>query len=45
MRFNGLLDVKSPNFLGGNNIHHVLIIVLLVLVLGAVSKSKALPTI
>jgi hypothetical protein len=43
MRFNGLLDVKSPNFLGGNNVHHVLIIVLLVLILGAVSKTKALP--
>ena len=26
---NGFLDFKSPNFLGGNNVHHVVIIGLL----------------
>ena len=25
----GVLDYKSPNFLGGNNVHHVIIIGLL----------------
>tara|TARA_R100001443_G_scaffold100288_1_gene107636 strand:- start:6659 stop:6790 length:132 start_codon:yes stop_codon:yes gene_type:complete len=41
----GLLDIKSPNFLGGNNVHHVLIIVLLLLILQGVTKGRALPKI
>jgi hypothetical protein len=35
----GILDVKSPNFLGGNNVHHVVIIGLLLYVTYKVSKK------
>lgn len=35
----GIVDPKSPNFLGGNNVHHSVIIVLLgILVYKAFAK-------
>ena len=37
----GVLDIKSPNFLGGNNVHNVIQIGLLLLVaykVGAIRK-------
>lgn len=36
----GILDIKSPNFLGGNNVHNVIQIGLLLLVAYKVGAFK-----
>jgi len=37
---NGLLDIKSPNFLGGQNVHNVILIVLGLLILASVTRGN-----
>jgi len=37
---NGLLDIKSPNFLGGPNVHNVILIVLGLLILASVTRGN-----
>ena len=39
---NGVLDIKSPNFLGGNNVHNVILIVLGLLILASVTRGNIL---
>lgn len=39
---NEFLDIKSPNFLGGNNVHNVILIVLALLILVVVTKGSLL---
>lgn len=39
---NEIFDIKSPNFLGGNNVHNVILIVLALLILVAVTKGNLL---
>jgi hypothetical protein len=39
---NGLLDIKSPNFLGGQNVHNVILIVLGLLILASVTSGNIL---
>lgn len=39
---NGLLDIKSPNFLGGPNVHNVILIVLGLLILASVTRGNIL---
>jgi len=38
----GLLDIKSPNFLGGPNVHNVILIVLGLLILASVTRGNIL---
>jgi hypothetical protein len=39
---NEIFDIKSPNFLGGNNVHNVILIVLALLILVVVTKGSLL---
>lgn len=39
---NGLLDIQSPNFLGGPNVHNVILIVLGLLILASVTRGNIL---
>jgi hypothetical protein len=39
---NEIFDINSPNFLGGNNVHNVILIVLALLILVVVTKGSLL---